>query len=113
MLTKILALIFTLTCAVSVCAQDAKCTLKLAELPDAPELFGFRVGMTTVQLKERVPQVTFGRADDFGVLKTSISPDFDPQMNKAGLAGIRTASFDFLDGKLTSLWLGYDSSFKW
>lgn len=113
MQTKILALIFTLTCAVSVCAQDTKCTLKLAELPDAPELSGFRMGMTTVQLKERVPQVSFGKADDFGVLKTSISPDFDPQMNKAGLAGIRTVSFDFLDGKLTSLWLGYDSSFKW
>lgn len=110
---KILAFLVLLVSSVSVCAQDTKCTLKLAELPDAPELFGFRVGMTTVQLKERVPQVTFGSADDFGVLKTSISPDFDPQMDKASLAGIRTVSFDLLDGKLTSLWLGYDGSFKW
>ncbi len=110
---KLLASLILLVSAVSVCAQDTKCTLKLAELPDAPELFGFRMGMTTVQLKQRVPQVTFGRADDFGVLKTSISPDFDPQMDKASLAGIRTVSFDFLDGKLTSLWLGYDGSFKW
>ena len=110
---KILAFLILLISSVSVCAQETKCTLKLAELPDAPELSGFRMGMTTVQLKQRVPQVSFGRADDFGVLKTSISPDFDPQMDKASLAGIRTVSFDFLDGKLTSLWLGYDSSFKW
>src|SRR6185295_789591 len=110
---KILAFLVLLVSCAGVCAQDTKCTLKLAELPDAPELFGFRVGMTTVQLKQRVPQVTFGSADYFGVLKTSISPDFDPQMDKASLAGIRTVSFDFLDGKLTSLWLGYDGTFKW
>ena len=109
----ILASLILLVSAVSVCAQETKCTLKLAELPDAPELFGFRMGMTTIELKQRVPQVTFGRPDAFGVLKTSISPDFDPQMNKASLTGIRTVSFDFLDGKLTSLWLGYDGSFKW
>jgi len=100
-------------CAVNVCAQDTKCTLKLAELPAAPELFGFHMGMTTPELKVHVPQVEFGKADDFGVLKTSISPDFDPKMDKASLAGIRTVSFDFLDGRLTSLWLGYDGTFKW
>jgi hypothetical protein len=100
-------------CAVNVSAQETKCTLKLAELPAAPELFGFRLGMTTAQLKLRVPQVVFRKADDFGVLKTSISPDFDPTMDKASLAGIRTVSFDFLDGRLTSLWLGYDGSSKW
>ena len=34
-------------------------------------------------------------------------------MDKTNLAGVRTISFDFLDGRLTSLWLGYDGSFKW
>ena len=90
-------------CAVSVFAQDNKCSLKLSELPDAPALFGFRMGMSTAQLKLRVPQVVFGRDNDFGVSKTSISPDFDPQIDKASLAGVRTISFDFLDGRLTSL----------
>jgi len=94
-------------------AQDNKCSLKLSELPEAPELFGFRMGTSTTQIKVRVPQVVFGRTDDFGVLKTSISPDFDPQIDKASLAGVRTVSFDFLDGRLTSLWIGYDGSFKW
>lgn len=94
-------------------AQDNKCTLKLSDLPDAPELFGFRMGMSKEQLKVRVPQVVFGKDNEFGVSKTSISPDFDPRFDKASLAGIRTVSFDFLDGRLVSLWLGYDGSFKW
>ena|SRR5882724_4401613 len=110
---KILAPLFILLCAACVFGQDNKCSLKLAQLPDAPELFGFRMGTSTAQLKQRVPQVVFGRVDDFGVSKTSISPDFNPQIDKASLAGIRTVSFNFLDDRLTSLWFGYDSSFKW
>jgi len=113
MRVKALAPLLILLCAASALAQNNKCVLKLSELPDSPELFGFRMGMSTAQLKLRVPQVVFGRVDDFGVSKTSISPDFDPQMDKASLAGIRTVSFDFLDGRLASLWLGYDGSFKW
>ncbi len=108
-----LAPLLILLCAASVLAQDGKCALKLADLPDAPDLFGFRMGMSTAQVKLRVPQVAFGQVNDFGVSKTSISPDFDPQMDKASLSGIRTVSFDFLDGRLTSLWLGYDGTFKW
>jgi hypothetical protein len=94
-------------------AQQNKCTLKLADLPAAPELFGFRLGMTTEQAKVRVPQIAFGRVDDFGVTKTSINPDFDPKIDKASLEGVRTVSLDFLDGRLTSLWFGFDSTFKW
>ena len=45
--------------------------------------------------------------------KTSINPDFDPRIDKSSFAGARTVSLDFLDGRLTSLWIGYDGSFKW
>jgi hypothetical protein len=110
---KILAPALILLCAVSVLAQDNRCSLKLSDLPDAPELFGFRMGMTTDQVKARVPQVVFGPTDGFEVSKTSINPDFDPRINKSTFAGVRTVSLDFLDGRLTSLWLGYDSTFKW
>ena len=94
-------------------AQDRQCTLKLAQLPDAPELFAFRMGMTKEQVKVRLPQVVFGRTDEFKVSKTSINPDFDPRIDKSAFAGVRTISLDFLDDRITSLWLGYDSSFKW
>ncbi len=108
-----LALLLVPLCLEPVFAQDSQCTLKLADLPDSPELFGFRPGMTSEQVKLRVPPIVFGRTNEFGVAQTSISPDFDPQFNKTSFAGIRTVSLDFLDNKLTSIWFGHDGSFKW
>jgi hypothetical protein len=108
-----LAALFLLFCSLSVPAQETKCTVKLAELPDAPELFGFRMGMNEAQVKARVAQVHFAPANDVGVAKTSINPDFDPTIDKASFNGIRTISLDFLDARVTSLWFGYDSTFKW
>lgn len=109
----VLSPLLILISAFTVFAQNNECSLKLADLPVAPELAGFRMGMTTEEVKARVPQVVFGRADSFEVLKTSINPDFDPRIDKASFAGLRTVSLDFLDGRITSLWLGYDGSFKW
>ncbi|MDQ2921585.1 MAG: hypothetical protein M3R52_08270 [Acidobacteriota bacterium] len=108
-----LAPLLILLCASIASAQDRQCTLKLSELPAAPELFGFRIGMTKDQVKVRVPQVVFGRTNPFGVSKTSINPDFDPRIDKSTFAGVRTVSLDFLDDRITSLWLGFDTSFKW
>ena len=100
-------------CALTGSAQGNECTLRLAQLPEAPELFGFRMGMTTLQVKTRVPRIAFGKVNEFGVSRTTINPDFDPLMDKATLAGIRSLSFDFLDGRVSSLWFGFDGSFKW
>ena len=94
-------------------AQEVQCSLKLAELPASSELLGFRLGMTTEEVKKRVPQVVLGRVDPIAVSKTTINPDFDPRIDKASFPGVRTVSLDFLDGKLTSLWFGYDPTFKW
>jgi hypothetical protein len=93
--------------------QEAQCSLKLADLPASAELMGFRLRMTRDQVKARVPQVVFGRTNEFAVSKTSISPDFDPRIDKASFPGVRTVSLDFLDARLTSLWFGYDPTFKW
>ena len=97
-----------------VLAQGAfgQCTKKLAELPAAPELLGFHLGMTKEQIKAKVPQTRFGQADPFGVSKTTINPDFDPEIDKTKLAGVRSVSLDLLDDRLTSLWIGFDDSFK-
>ncbi|MBC8028551.1 MAG: hypothetical protein H7Z16_00410 [Pyrinomonadaceae bacterium] len=106
-------LVLILLSAASVFAQDNKCALKLSALPQSADLFGFRPGMTPDQVKVRVPQIVFGRMNEFGVAQTSISPDFDPRFDKASFAGIRTVSLDFLDNRLTSIWLGHDGTFKW
>ena len=94
-------------------AQGSGCALKLEQLNQPPELMGFRVGMTEQQVKTVEPLVQLGRPDEFGVIKTSVNPPFDQRFNKATYAGVRTISFDFLDGKLVTLWIGYEGNFKW
>lgn len=109
-----LGLLVLALCAVTTAsAQQSACTAKIDQLPDAPELRGFHLGMTYDQVKARVPPIQFGRADEFGVTKTSINPSFGPQFDKSSFANVRTISLDFLDGKLVTLWIGYESTFKW
>jgi hypothetical protein len=99
--------------AVTASAQPSTCTLKIDQLPESTELRGFRLGMTFEQAKARVPQIRLARPDEFGVAKISINPYFDPSFDKAIFADVRTISLDFLDGRLVSLWIGYEGSFKW
>jgi hypothetical protein len=84
----------------------------MSDLPAAPELLGFRLGMTREQVKARVPQTVFGKADPFGVVKTTINPYFDPTIDKTKFEGVRSISLDLLDDRLTSLWIGFDETFK-
>lgn len=113
-ISKILFLIFvSLSACSALTAQPSRCSLKLDQLKDAPELFGFRLGMTLDEVKARSSLIKFARPDKFGVIKTSISPHYDPQSDKAQFADVRTISFDFLDGKLVTLWIGFEESSKW
>lgn len=105
------ALIVTFLLAIAGTAS-AQCTKKIAEIPAAPELLGFRLGMTKEEIKAHVPQTDFGRTDHFGVSKTTINPYFDPKIDKTKFEGVRSISLDILDQKLTSLWIGYDENFK-
>ena len=91
---------------------SAQCTRKIAELPATPELLGFRLGMTREEIKARVPQTVFGRSDPFGVIKTTINPYFDSSIDKTKFEGVRSISLDLLDDRLTSLWIGFDETFK-
>lgn len=114
MLTKItLSLILLMACANLIAAQDGKCALKLAELPAAPELRGFRVGMTVEQVKARLPKFQLRHPDEFGFTSLNIFPDYEPGIDKAAFAGVRTVSLDFLDGRVFLVWIGYDKTFKW
>lgn len=91
---------------------SAQCTKKISELPAAPELLGFHLGMTKDEIKTRVPQTVFPRADHFGVTKTTINPYFDPKIDKTKFEGVRSISLDLVDDRLTSLWIGFDESYK-
>lgn len=109
----LIGLVFLLLPVGTVVSQDSQCKVKLSELPQAAELSGFRMGMTMEQVKARVPQVAFGQTDDLGTSKTSINPYFDSRIDKSGFADVRTVSLDFLDGRVTSLWIGYEPTYKW
>jgi len=105
-------LLFTLLLLLLPQTVPAQCTKKLSELPAAPELLGFRLGMTKEQIKARIPQTKFGGADHFGVSKTTINPYFDETIDKSKLESVRSISLDLVDEKLTSIWIGFDETFK-
>lgn len=111
----ILVTLLLLSCAVIAFAQAGanKCTLTSEQLSRAPELKGLWPGMTVEQVKAVVPALEMGEQDELGLSKTSFSPDFNPKINRAAFQGVRTVSLDFLDGRLFSVWLGYNESFKW
>jgi len=109
MLRLILFPLLLLLLAQSVSAQ---CTRKISDLPAAPELLGFHLGMTKDQIKAKVPQSVFGRPDHFGVTKTTINPYFDPTIDKTKFESVRSISLDLLDDRLTSIWIGFDETFK-
>lgn len=90
----------------------AQCAKKITELPAAPELLGFRLGMTKEQIKAHVPQTKFGSADPFGVSKTTINPYFDETIDKSKFPAVRSISLDLVDEKLTSIWIGFDETYK-
>ena len=106
------AMLFTLSILLLAQSAPAQCTKKSAELPAAPELLGFRLGMTKEQIKAHVPQTAFGKTDSFGVSKTTINPYFDPTIDKTKFEGVRSISLDLLDERLTSIWIGFDETFK-
>lgn len=113
-ISKLLFLIFISLSACSIlAAQESRCSLKLDQLKDAPELFGFRLSMTLDEVKARSSLIKFGPADKFGIVKTSISPHYEPKFDKTVFADVRTISFDFLDGKLVTLWIGFEETSKW
>ena len=105
-------LLFTLLLFLLPQTVSAQCTKKMSELPAAPELLGFHLGMTKDQIKARIPQTKFGGADHFGVTKTTINPYFDETIDKSKLESVRSISLDLVDDKLTSIWIGFDDTFK-
>jgi hypothetical protein len=96
----------------SAASAQSQCTQKFSELPASPVLLGFHLGMTKDEVKARVPQMVFGRTDAFGVSKTTINPSFDPKIDQTKFEGVRSISLDMLDDHLTSLWIGFDETFK-
>lgn len=94
-------------------AQESRCNVKFSELPAIEELRGLRLGMTMDQLVTRLPKSAIKPADQFGFTSVNIFPDYAPGIDKATFNGVRTISIELVDARVSSLWIGYDKSFKW
>ena len=92
-------------------AQENQCLLNLSQ---APQLRGFRLGMSADDVIIRVPSIEMPEADEFGFAKGVIytsSPNLTS--NKADFEGVSRVSLSFLDGRLTSILVVYDDSISW
>jgi hypothetical protein len=105
-------LVLNLIIIAAAASAQSQCTQKFSELPAAPELFGFHLGMTKAEVKARIPQTVFGRTDAFGVSKTTINPFFDPKIDNTKFESVRSISLDMVDDHLSSLWIGFDETFR-
>ena len=52
-------LLLVITTVTIASAQQSNCSAKIDQLPDAPELRGFHLGMTYDQVRARVPPIQF------------------------------------------------------
>ena len=71
------------------------------------------MGMTIDQVKARLPNVRLRPTDEFGSTALNIFPDYETGIDKAAFAGVRSISLEFVDGRVSSVWIGYDKTFKW
>ena len=109
LLTLTLLLVFSQIAS----GQDSRCHLKKSELASIPELRGFHLGMTTEQVRARATRIELRPADEFGATALNLFPDHETGIDKKSFENVRTISLEFLDGRVSSLWIGYDPSFKW
>ncbi|HVG38794.1 MAG TPA: hypothetical protein VM870_05880 [Pyrinomonadaceae bacterium] len=94
-------------------AQTPACSVTAAQLPHPPELQGLYLGMSADAFKARWPKLKIVRTDDLGSSALNVFPAYEPNIDRASMPDVRTISLEFLDNKLTSLWIGFDASFKW
>jgi len=105
----LLTTLLLLSGATFINAQENKCTLKINQ---APELRGFRLGMTVEQVKSRFPFIRVIDSGEFAFYKSGqiTSENLKTIDSFRGIQGI---GLIFLDDKIISVDVGYDSSIEW
>lgn len=102
-----LAVVFVCTLAVFTTAQE--CSLKPEQ---APALRGFRLGMTTEEVKEKVAGLGgLDKTDELGTTETTVYPS--QLKSKDDAQGLQNVQLRFLDQRLTDIELRYDASTRW
>lgn len=108
--------IFLLAALVVACASAARaqqtpaCTVKRDA---APELRGFRLGMTEAQVKTRVPAAQAVNRDPLGQGSLALQYQQLKDLDAAAYAGVGYITLLFIDDRLTSISVQYDQTVTW
>ncbi|MBA3714814.1 MAG: hypothetical protein H0W76_20540 [Pyrinomonadaceae bacterium] len=111
-LTRLLLItLFVLSGTAFINAQENKCTLKIEQ---APELRGFRLGMTWDQVKAYVPgvEVSFRSEFDF-YQETTISNLKLKGIGETVASGVSLINLVFVDNKLIHIRVDYSDPIEW
>jgi hypothetical protein len=99
-------ILFSLCFAAAAHAQQSQvCTLNVEQ---APELRGFRLGMTADQIKARVPGIQI-KQQEFGASYAFLSSVDFHNLDAVAYKGINDIGFQFLDDRLVRFTVNYQS----
>ena len=87
------------------------CTLAREQ---APDIGGFRLGMSEAQVKSLVPAAQISQPDENGVSHMEIKAPAIAQLPRASFfEGVDDIQIEFVDGKLSFIRVGYPVTSKW
>ena len=82
-------------------------------LSKPPELRGLRLGMSLAEVKARFPELEIPTPNEFGYGVAVYSVSSLTGVTKAQLDGVSRIAFGFLDEKVNSLTISYQTGFTW
>ncbi len=107
--TRHIYLSMVIVCTLAVFTTAQECNLKAEQ---SPAVRGFRLGMTTEEVREKVAGVGgLDKPDELGANETTIYP-FQLK-SKEDAQGLQHLRLSFLDRRLTDIELRYDGSTRW
>jgi hypothetical protein len=78
------------------------------------EIRGFKLGMSTQEVKNRLPSLRVPAANRYGATEITVYPKRGRLSDiSAEYKGVNNIAFEFLDNRLTDIYFLYDDSIKW
>jgi hypothetical protein len=106
------ALAVACACASARAQQQALAQACKLTLEQSPALRGFRLGMSLEQFKARYPGVPVTEQPS-GLMTVGLARGGFQGADAAAFEGVNNIGLSFLDGRLVSLWVGYDNTVQW
>lgn len=101
------SILFLLVASIAAMAQGAPCRMTVAA---APELRGFRLGMTADEAKSLYDYIRLPQPDESGFFETAIAPWQLSERHRENLSSLKLG---FLDDRLVEMRVGYDDKTAW